>query len=161
MRSQKCGNHTNLVIRCNRRDNLNRVTPALHWYPAFLNDSRCNGSSTEAGLLAITGHSPTLPERGSLVIDIYERPALKKHEGHLKIDLVILNRGRMTIPELVFPTPNFHTTPKGGRLAPTYYLGRNSPTYQRQTYTFRLVILADILAQTSYFESGSEDEDGT
>ncbi|GBM45686.1 hypothetical protein AVEN_237923-1 [Araneus ventricosus] len=44
----------------------NRATPALPLHPGFLNDSRCNSSSIEAGVLvAFTGHDPTPPERST------------------------------------------------------------------------------------------------
>ncbi|GBM28178.1 hypothetical protein AVEN_172671-1 [Araneus ventricosus] len=43
------------------------------------------------------------------------------------MDLVILNRSQMmrTTPELAPPSPSFHTTPTGGRLATTYDLACN------------------------------------
>ncbi|GBL83635.1 hypothetical protein AVEN_196454-1 [Araneus ventricosus] len=45
---------------------LNRVTPLLPWHSGTLNDSRCNSSSTETGVIAaITGHRPTPPEGGT------------------------------------------------------------------------------------------------
>ncbi|GBM91582.1 hypothetical protein AVEN_209410-1 [Araneus ventricosus] len=46
--------------------------PALPRHPGNLNDSRCNSSSTEAGVLvAITGHGPTPLEGGNLSIGQY------------------------------------------------------------------------------------------
>ncbi|GBN70069.1 hypothetical protein AVEN_233062-1 [Araneus ventricosus] len=47
-------------------DNHKRSCPILLNHPGLLNDSRCNSSSTEAGvLMAISGHGPTPPEGGS------------------------------------------------------------------------------------------------
>ncbi|GBM17461.1 hypothetical protein AVEN_193757-1 [Araneus ventricosus] len=46
--------------------NLKWATPVLLWHPGILNDSRCNRSSTEAGVpVAITGHAPTPPVGGT------------------------------------------------------------------------------------------------
>ncbi|GBM04202.1 hypothetical protein AVEN_41022-1 [Araneus ventricosus] len=46
---------------------IQRGTLNLHKYPGYTgNDSRCNSSNTEAGVLvAITGHGPSLPEGGT------------------------------------------------------------------------------------------------
>ncbi|GBM64899.1 hypothetical protein AVEN_30284-1 [Araneus ventricosus] len=54
---------------------------------------------------------------------------MKQHVGYFGTDLVILNHSHMTrtIPELVLPSPNFHATPTGGRLATRYDLTRNKP----------------------------------
>ncbi|GBM23900.1 hypothetical protein AVEN_107568-1 [Araneus ventricosus] len=51
-----------------RRGNINRVTLALPWHSGFLNDSHCNRSSTEAGvLIAITDQGPFRRRYVSLV----------------------------------------------------------------------------------------------
>ncbi|GBM24683.1 hypothetical protein AVEN_46184-1 [Araneus ventricosus] len=45
---------------------VNHVTPILHRHPGTLNDSRCNSSSIEAGVLtAITGHGQNPPDGGT------------------------------------------------------------------------------------------------
>ncbi|GBM86257.1 hypothetical protein AVEN_264508-1 [Araneus ventricosus] len=55
----------------------------------------------------------------------------QQHEGYFGTDLVILNLGQMTTPELTPPSPNFHTTPTGGRLATMYDLTCNRPHTRR------------------------------
>ncbi|GBN87511.1 hypothetical protein AVEN_24458-1 [Araneus ventricosus] len=51
-------------------------------------------------------------------------------------DLVILNRDQMTrtTPELAPPSPSFHATPPGGRLAATCGLACNRP-HTRQIFS--------------------------
>ncbi|GBM88142.1 hypothetical protein AVEN_213957-1 [Araneus ventricosus] len=58
---------------------------------------------------------------------------MKQHEGYFWTDLVILNHGQMTrtTPELAPPSPNFHDTPTGGRLATAYDLTCNRPHTRR------------------------------
>ncbi|CAL1272329.1 unnamed protein product [Larinioides sclopetarius] len=47
----------------------------LPWHPNNLNDSRCNSSNTEAGVLeAITGHGSNLPVRGVRITGITGNP---------------------------------------------------------------------------------------
>ncbi|GBO37013.1 hypothetical protein AVEN_240801-1 [Araneus ventricosus] len=60
-------------------------------------------------------------------------PFLKQHEGYFGTDLVILNLGQMTrtTPGLAPPSPNFHATPAGGRLATTYDLACSRPHARR------------------------------
>ncbi|GBM31861.1 hypothetical protein AVEN_50168-1 [Araneus ventricosus] len=46
-----------------------------HLHPRYLNDGRCNGSSTEAGVLtAITDHCLTTLEEGALYLQQRGRP---------------------------------------------------------------------------------------
>ncbi|GBO30894.1 hypothetical protein AVEN_259627-1 [Araneus ventricosus] len=46
--------------------NFKRVISILPWHSGTLNDSHCNSSTTESGVLvAITGHGPTRPEGGT------------------------------------------------------------------------------------------------
>ncbi|GFS62019.1 hypothetical protein TNCV_2592891 [Trichonephila clavipes] len=49
-----------------------------------------------------------------------EHETHKLHEGFLKTDHVILNHGQVawTTPQLAPPSPNYHTTPTGGRFIP-------------------------------------------
>ncbi|GBN14926.1 hypothetical protein AVEN_249819-1 [Araneus ventricosus] len=58
---------------------------------------------------------------------------LKAIEGYFGTDLVNLNRGQRTrsTSELAISSPNFRTTPAGGRLAPTYDLTCNRPNTRR------------------------------
>ncbi|GBM17578.1 hypothetical protein AVEN_80881-1 [Araneus ventricosus] len=57
----------------------------------------------------------------------------KQHEGYFGTDFVILNHSQMTrtTPELAPPSPNFHATPMGGRLATMYDLACNRPHMRR------------------------------
>ncbi|GBN01074.1 hypothetical protein AVEN_3627-1 [Araneus ventricosus] len=72
---------------------------------------------------------PEVPELPSPMVHILasELSQSKQHEGYLGTDLVILNLGQMTrtTPDLTPPSPNFRTTPTGGRLATTYDLRCN------------------------------------
>ncbi|GBN31563.1 hypothetical protein AVEN_100075-1 [Araneus ventricosus] len=54
-----------------------------------------------------------------------------QHEGYFGTDLVILNHGQRTTPELELSSPNFHATPAGGRLATAYDLACNRPHTRR------------------------------
>ncbi|GBM97225.1 hypothetical protein AVEN_182042-1 [Araneus ventricosus] len=55
-----------MTQKSNELDNLDRVTPVLPQQSGSLNDNRCNGSNTEAGVLvAITNYVPTLPKGGT------------------------------------------------------------------------------------------------
>ncbi|GBM00748.1 hypothetical protein AVEN_74492-1 [Araneus ventricosus] len=58
------------------------TTPSLPNHPGNLSDSRCNSSSTEAGVLvAITGHGLTPPEGGTYYRWWGQRPPLLYPQG--------------------------------------------------------------------------------
>ncbi|GFV12117.1 hypothetical protein TNCV_1796041 [Trichonephila clavipes] len=56
-------------------------------------------------------------------------PHYKAARGLLATDLVILNHGQVTrtTPETAHPSPNFHTTPTGGRLSLNRYHAQRPP----------------------------------
>ncbi|GBM51441.1 hypothetical protein AVEN_147124-1 [Araneus ventricosus] len=58
----------------------------------------------------------------------------KQHEGYFGTDLLSLNRSQMMrmTPQLTLPSPNFRTTPTGGRVAtPKYDFTCNNPNTRR------------------------------
>ncbi|GBM84280.1 hypothetical protein AVEN_115469-1, partial [Araneus ventricosus] len=53
------------------------VNPFLPWHPVTLNNSRCNSSSTEVGvLMAITGRAPPLTRRIHSLEGVTQPPPL-------------------------------------------------------------------------------------
>ncbi|GBL87703.1 hypothetical protein AVEN_81327-1 [Araneus ventricosus] len=81
-----------ILAQSDTSHNLSKFIPVLPWYSGSLNDSRCNSSSTEVGVLAaIIGHGSILLEGGThyhcfiaevLLLAHFDSPALERQRGN-------------------------------------------------------------------------------